>query len=80
MTSENVKDSYEIILKNMREYPSDIPMVEGKVSEAFREFIKLLFTPEEAEIAQYLTVRPQSVSAIFQQNKYNILVLEALQR
>lgn len=64
MTLEKVKDPYEIILKNMREYPSDIPMVEGKVSEAFREFIKLLFTPEEAEIAQYLTVRPQSVSAI----------------
>lgn len=64
MTKEEVEDPYEKILQNMREYPSDIPIKDGKVSEAFREFITLLFTPEEAEIAQYLTVRPQSVGTI----------------
>jgi len=64
MTTEEVGDPYEKILQNMREYPSDIPIKNGKISEAFREFIILLFTPEEAEIAQYLTVRPQSVGTI----------------
>lgn len=64
MVIEDETDPYEQILKNMREYPNDIPMVDGKISEAFREFIKLLFTPEEAEIAQHLTVRPQSVAVI----------------
>ena len=64
MTADEVGDPYEKILQNMREYPSDIPINNGKISEAFREFIILLFTPEEAEIAQYLTVRPQSVGTI----------------
>jgi len=59
-----VDDPYEIILNNMREYPSDIPIVDGKVSEAFREYIKILFSPKEAIIAQHLTIRPQSVNAI----------------
>ncbi|MFW9825267.1 MAG: ATP-binding protein [Candidatus Thorarchaeota archaeon] len=64
MVSEEVPDPYEQVLLNMREYPNDIPIVDGEISEAFREFIKLLFTPEEAEIAQHLTVRPQSVGSI----------------
>jgi len=61
---KEIKDPYEKILQNMREYPNDIPISNGKISEAFREFIKLLFTPEEAEIVQYLTIRPQSVRRI----------------
>jgi len=64
MTSEETKDPYETILQNMREYPNDIPISNGKISKAFREFIGLLFTREEAEIAQYLTVKPQSVKTI----------------
>ncbi|MCP4763680.1 MAG: hypothetical protein GY870_18055, partial [archaeon] len=67
MASEEVADSmdpYDRILLNMREYPNDIPMVDGKVSESFREYIKLLFTPEEAKIAQHLTVRPQKARKI----------------
>jgi Na+-translocating ferredoxin:NAD+ oxidoreductase RNF subunit RnfB len=64
MTTEEIKDPYEKILQNMREYPNDIPITNGKISDAFREFITLLFTPEEAEIAQHLTVRPQSVGMI----------------
>ena len=47
MTIEEIGDPYEKILQNMREYPSDIPIKNGKISEAFREFIILLFTPEE---------------------------------
>lgn len=61
---KEINDPYERILENMREYPNDIPISNGKISEAFREFIKLLFTPGEAEIAQYLTVRPKSVKEI----------------
>jgi len=59
MTTEEITDPYDRILQNMREYPNDIPIVEGNVSEAFRAFIKLLFTPEEAEVAQYLTVKTE---------------------
>ncbi|TFF97802.1 MAG: 4Fe-4S dicluster domain-containing protein [Promethearchaeota archaeon] len=60
MTNSEKKDPYEQILENMKEYPQGIPMIEGEVSEAFREFIHLLFTPEEAEIAQHLKIKPQS--------------------
>lgn len=61
MADSKRKDPYEQILKNMREYPQDIPIKDGKVSDAFREYIELLFTPEEAEIAKHLGVRPQPV-------------------
>ena len=64
MNAEDFTDPYERILQNMREYPNDIPIVDGKISEAFREFIKLLFTLDEAKVAQYLTVKPQSVTKI----------------
>lgn len=62
--SKENKDPYEKILENMRQYPNDIPMVDGEISEAFREYIKLLFTPEEAQIAQHLEVKPLSVRTI----------------
>ncbi|TFG13386.1 MAG: hypothetical protein EU535_05080 [Promethearchaeota archaeon] len=64
ITAADSEDPYEIILQKMRRYPSDIPMTEGKISDAFREYIKLLFTPEEAEIAQHLETRPLSVGII----------------
>lgn len=64
MATENIVDPYEKIIQNMREYPNDIPLVDGEVSEAFRWYIKLLFTPKEAEIAQYLTVKPQPIYRI----------------
>ena len=40
---------YNIILETMSQYPTGIPMRDGKVSPAFREYIELLFTPEEAK-------------------------------
>ncbi|TET01227.1 MAG: hypothetical protein E3J90_03420, partial [Promethearchaeota archaeon] len=64
MTAEEIIDPYERILHNMREYPNDIPIVDGNVSEAFKAYIGLLFTPEEAEVAQYLSVKPQSINRI----------------
>jgi ferredoxin/DNA-binding Lrp family transcriptional regulator len=64
MIAEDFTDPYERILQNMREYPNDIPISNGKISEAFRKYIKLLFTPEEAEVAQYLTIKPQSINRI----------------
>jgi len=64
ITSAEFEDPYEIILQKMRKYPSDIPLKDGKISEAFREYIKLLFTSEEAEIAQHLETRPLSVGTI----------------
>ena len=48
----------------MRRYPCDIPIIKGKTSDAFREYIKLLFTPEEAKIAQHLETRPLSAGTI----------------
>ena len=59
MTVGAKKDPYEVIIDKMEKYPNNIPRnAAGNVSEAFIEFIKLLYTPEEAEIAQYLEVRP----------------------
>ena len=51
-------DPYDVIIKKMEEYPTGIPMINGKVSEHFKKYIKLLFTPEEAQIAQVLEIRP----------------------
>lgn len=61
---EKIEDPYDKILRNMREYPNDIPITNGKISEAFRNYIILLFTPEEAEIAQHLEIKPLMVGAI----------------
>ena len=62
---EDKNDPYERIIQTMKkEYIHSIPLVDGKVSESFREFIKMLFTPEEAEVAQYLTTRPQGAGKI----------------
>lgn len=58
MTEQGKKDPYRIIIEKMKEYPPGVPMREGKVSPAFEEYIKLLFTPEEAEIARHLEIRP----------------------
>lgn len=62
--SEQTQDSYDKIIENMREYPNDLPLINGKVSKAFKKYIKLLFTPEEARIAQYLEIRPVSARKI----------------
>jgi len=52
-------DPYDKIIDKLRELPTNVPMdADGNVSEAFIEFVKLLYTPEEAEIAQYLEVKP----------------------
>ena len=64
MTTEKELNPYDKILNSMRDYPNDIPLVDGEISEAFRDFIKLLFTPKEAEVAQYLTIKPQSLNRI----------------
>ena len=65
MTTKNSKDPYEAIIDTMKkEYPSGIPMKDGRVSEAFREFIHILFTPEEAEVAQYLGIKGKSAKVI----------------
>ncbi|MFH1138176.1 MAG: 4Fe-4S binding protein [Pseudomonadota bacterium] len=66
MSQRNNPDAYDRILRNMRRYPNDIPMVDGRVSPAFREYIELMFTPEEAEIAQHLELRPAPSSRFVQ--------------
>lgn len=58
-------DTYNTIISKMQEYPNGIPLdKDGNPSKAFIEYIKLLFTPEEAEIAQHLEIKPLSVSQI----------------
>jgi len=64
MAAQKNNDAYEIIFEKMKEYPTGIPMKDGEVSEAFRKYIKLLFTPEEAEIARHLEIMPLPVSEI----------------
>ncbi|TFG05952.1 MAG: 4Fe-4S dicluster domain-containing protein [Promethearchaeota archaeon] len=60
-----ISDPYDVIIKKMREYPNDIPVDEtGNVSEAFKEYLKLFFTPEEAKVAQHLEIMPLSVNEI----------------
>ena len=66
MTEKSNHNPYEVIIEKMKEYPAGIPMRDGKVSPAFEEYIKLLFTPEEAEIAQHLEIRPLPVEVIAQ--------------
>ena len=61
-----IGDPYEKILDTMQEYPNGIPTNEGDVSEAFRAYIKLLFTPEEALIAAHLGIKPVSGGKIAQ--------------
>ncbi len=57
MQKINFENAYDRIIANMQRYPSGIPTKDGRVSEAFREYIQLMFTPEEAEIAQYMELR-----------------------
>lgn len=65
LKTKDKMDPYEKIIETMKNgYINGVPMSSGKVSEAFREFIKMLFTPEEAEFAQHLTTRPQSAGKI----------------
>ena len=61
----NVSDPYEVIIKKMREYPNDVPLDDkGNISDSFKEYIKILFTSEEAEIAQHLDIKPSSIGEI----------------
>jgi len=73
-------DPYDRIIENMRTYPNDIPMVNGEVSQAFREYIQLLFTPEEAEIAQYLRVKPAPSRKIAQKILARLLTSKFLHK
>ena len=66
MSSQPPVDPYDKILENMRQYPNDIPMVDGRVSPAFRQYIKLLFTPEEAAVAQHLKLRTPPANRLAQ--------------
>ena len=64
MTEQKPNNPYDVIIDKMKEYPPGIPMRDGEVSPAFREYIILLITPEEAEIAQHLDIRPLPVEEI----------------
>ncbi len=66
MTERMLDNPYAVIIEKMKEYPSGIPMKDGKVSPAFAEYIELLFEPEEAEIAQHLEIIPLPVEVIAQ--------------
>ncbi len=56
-----LKDPYEVIISKLREYPNDVPVDKnGNVSEEFRQYVKLYFTPEEADFVQHLEVKPLS--------------------
>lgn len=60
-----VSNPYKVILTKMREYPNDIPIdSDGNISKSFKEYIRLLFTTEEAEIAQHLEVKPLRVNVL----------------
>lgn len=73
-------DPYEKILDNMREYPTGIPTDDGEVSEAFRAYIKLLFTPEEALIATHLGIKPVSGGRIAQKIGLRLANIRVIQK
>ena len=61
----NKINAFDVILEKMREYPNDVPLDDdGNISSAFRDYIKLMFTPEEAEIVQHLDIKPLSINEI----------------
>ena len=64
MTERKSNNPYKVIIEKMKEYPAGIPMKDDEVSPAFEAYIKLLFTPAEAEIAQHLEIRPLPVKEI----------------
>ena len=66
MSAMKANDPYERILHNMREYPNDIPMVNGEASDDFRQYIKLLFSSDEAQVAQHLVLKPAPSNRIVQ--------------
>jgi ferredoxin len=49
---------YYRIAQRAENNPLGIPKVDGEVSQAFIDFLKLIYTPEEAEVVQYLNVYP----------------------
>jgi electron transport complex protein RnfB len=73
-------DPYEKILDNMREYPTGIPTHDGEVSEAFRAYIKTLFTPEEALIAAHLGIKPVSGGKIAQKVGLRLANIRVIQK
>jgi len=53
MSEESV---YLKIWENIDQAPQRAPKADGEVSKAFIEFLKLLYTPEEAELVQHLKI------------------------
>lgn len=66
MEADTRSAAYDRIIQNMRQYSNDVPMRDGWVSEAFGEYIKLMFTPAEAEVAQHLALRPPPAGRLSQ--------------
>lgn len=64
LDGEEMGSPYDVIIDKMKEYAPGVPMRDGEVSPAFREYMKLLFTPEEAEVMQHLEIRPLPVEEI----------------
>ncbi len=46
--------AYMKIVENIDRYPMTAPKVDGKFSDAFVKFVKLLYTAEQAEVVQHL--------------------------
>ncbi len=55
-----VEDVYLKIMENIDLGPQTAPKANGEFSMAFIEFLKLLYTPEEAELVQYLRIGMRS--------------------
>ncbi len=60
MKKEHALDKaiYHELAKTIEKNPFGIPRVNGEISEAFIDFLSLIYTPEEAELARYLNVYP----------------------
>ncbi|VFQ46969.1 ATP-binding protein [Desulfoluna butyratoxydans] len=56
------KDAYIIIAERMNRNPMRVPRVEGEFTPSFIEYLKLVYTPEEAEVVRHLDVLPAFVT------------------
>jgi len=54
---------YHKIAQSLENNPLGIPMVRGEISQAFIDFLKLIYTPEEAAVVKHLNVYPMFKAA-----------------
>ncbi|MCP4129622.1 MAG: hypothetical protein GY754_01280, partial [bacterium] len=53
---------YQQIAENLNKNPLRVPRHEGNFTESFMQYLKLIYTPEEAAVVKYLLPLPKFLS------------------